>query len=94
MRNARINELLEQRDVLTEIAFMLYGEFYVAEKAFWESPTQKDLFHIESELYDLGWEDNDVSPEMEMAALLMFEALKSGGIIPDAPEEEEEDEEI
>jgi len=94
MRNARINELLEQRDVLTEIAFMLYGEFYVAEKAFWESPTQKDLFNIESELYDLGWEDSDVSPEMEMAALLMFEALKSGGIIPDAPEEEEEDEEI
>jgi len=94
MRNARINELLEQRDVLTEIAFMLYGEFYVAEKAFWESSTQKDLFRIESELYDLGWEDVDVSPEMEMAALLMFEALKSGGIIPDAPEEEEEDEEI
>jgi hypothetical protein len=94
MRNARINELLEQRDVLTEIAFMLYGEFYVAEKAFWESPTQRDLYRIESELYDLGWEESDISPEMEMAALLMFEALKNGGIIPDAHKEEEEDEEI
>jgi hypothetical protein len=92
MRNARINELLEQRDVLTEIAFMLYGEFYVGEKAFWESSTQRDLFRIESELDNLGWEDKNVSPEMEMAALLMFEALKSGGIIPDVPDEEEDEE--
>lgn len=74
---------------------MLYGEFYVAEKSFWESSVQRDLYKIEEELMDLGWDDEGVSPEMEMASLLIFEALMNEGIIPNKNwEEEEEDEEI
>ena len=90
----RINEVLEKRDVLGEMAVMLYGEFYIAEKSFWESSVQRDLYKVEEELMDMGWNDENLSPEMEMASLLIFEALMNDGIIPNKDWEDEEDEEI
>jgi len=87
----RIEELLEQRSVLVEMASVMYGDLYITNEHFWKSSVERDMFNIESELMDLGYEEPDVSPEMEIAAFLLFDALKKGGLLPD--EEKEEDEE-
>ncbi len=84
----RIEELLEQRSVLIEMASVMYGDMYVADENFWKSSIEKDMFKIEEELMDLGHEEEGITPEMEMAALLLFEALKKGGLLP---EEDEDD---
>ncbi len=88
----RIDELLEQRSVLVEMASVMYGDMYITNEHFWKSSVERDMLDIESELMDLGYEEPDISPEMELAALLIFDALKKGGLLPD--EEREEDEEI
>ena len=88
----RIEELLEQRSVLVEMASVMYGDMYITNEHFWKSSVERDMFDIESELMDLGYEEPDISPEMELAAILLFDALKKGGLLPD--EEKEEDEEI
>jgi len=88
----RIDELLEQRSILVEMASVMYGDLYITNEHFWKSSVERDMFDIESELMDLGYEEPDISPEMELAALLIFDALKKGGLLPD--EEREEDEEI
>lgn len=85
----RIEELLEQRSVLVEMASVMYGDLYVTNENFWKSSIEKDMFKIEEELMDLGYEEEGITPEMELAALLLFEALKNGGLLP--KEEDEED---
>jgi hypothetical protein len=85
----RIEELLEQRQVLMEMASVMYGDMYVMNENFWKSSVEKDLYKIEEELDNLGHVEEGITPEMEEAALAMFNALKSSGIIPN--EEEDED---
>ena len=86
----RIEELLEQRSVLVEMASVMYGELYVTNEHFWNSSIEKDMFKVEEELIDLGHEDEPVSPEMEAAALAIFVALKESGILPEEREDEED----
>ena len=88
---SRIDELLEQRSVLVEMASIMYGDMYVTNEHFWKSSIERDMFEIESELMDLGYEEEGITPEMEMAAILLFDALKKGGLIPDEREEEDEE---
>jgi hypothetical protein len=85
----RIEELLEQRSVLMEMASVMYGDMYVMNENFWKSSVEKDLYKIEEELDNLGHVEDGITPEMEEAALAIFDALKSSGIIPN--EEEDED---
>ena len=87
----RIEELLEQRSVLVEMASVMYGDMYVTNEHFWKSSIERDMFKIEEELMDLGHEDPDITPEMELAALLIFDVLKKGGLLPDEREEDEDD---
>ena len=87
----RIEELLEQRSVLIEMASVMYGDMYITDENFWKSTIEKDMFEIESELIDLGWEDEPSSPEMEAAAWLLFGILKKNGTIPSHEEDDEED---
>lgn len=62
-----IQELLEQRQILFEIAEELYGDLWIGEKAFWGSPTEQQLQKIHDSLFNLGWSE-DVTPEqMETA---------------------------
>jgi hypothetical protein len=86
----RIEELLEQRSVLMEMASVMYGDMYVMNENFWKSSVEKDLYKIEEELDNLGHVEEGITPEMEMAAWVMFEALKSSGIIPDEREDEDD----
>jgi hypothetical protein len=85
----RIDELLEQRSVLVEMASVMYGDMYVTNENFWKSSIEKDMFKIEEELMDLGHEEEGITPEMELAALLLFEALKNGGLLPKEGDEED-----
>jgi len=85
----RIEELLEQRSVLVEMASVMYGDMYVTNEHFWKSSIERDMFNIESELMDLGYEEEGITPEMELAALLIFDLLKKGGLLPDEEEDEE-----
>ena len=89
---SRIEELLEQRSVLIEMASVMYGDLYITNEHFWNSSIEQDMFEIESELIDLGHEDGEVSPEMEFAARVIFDLLKKDGIIPDKKEDEEDEE--
>lgn len=85
----RIEELLEKRQMLVEIAAVMYGDMYVTNEHFWKSQTEREMFEIEAELDELGHVEEGITPEMEMAAWVIFEALKKGGIITE--EEDEED---
>jgi hypothetical protein len=66
----------------------MFGDMYVINEEFWKSETEKELFEIEAELEALGYEEEGITPEMEAAAWLLFEALKKSGMIPDEDEEE------
>ena len=62
-----IEGLLEQRQILFEIAEELYGDLWVGEEAFWGSPTEQQLQKVHDSLFNLGWSE-DVTPEqMETA---------------------------
>ena len=87
----RIEELLEKRQMLVEVAALMYGDMYVINEEFWKSDTEREMFEIEAELDELGYEEEGITPEMEAAAWLLFEALKSQGMIPDKDEEEGEE---
>ena len=62
-----INELLEKRELLSEIASELYGDLYVTNDKFWGSPTEKQMMEVEHSLDNLGWRD-EMTPEMLEAA--------------------------
>jgi hypothetical protein len=86
----RIEELLEQRSVLVEMAAVMYGDMYVTNENFWKSSIEKDMYMIEEELMNLGHEEEGITPEMEEAALLLFMDLKLNGMIPDEREDEDD----
>jgi hypothetical protein len=88
---SRIEELLEQRSVLVEMASVMYGDLYITNEHFWKSSIERDMFNVESELIDLGHEDEDLSPEMEFAAIVIFDALKKGGLLGNEDDEEDEE---
>jgi len=56
IQKLKINNLLEKREILTDIAVELYGEMFVCEDRFWGSPIDKDLCKVTNDLFDLGWE--------------------------------------
>ena len=62
-----IEGLLEQRQILFEIAEELYGDLWIGEESFWGSPTEQQLQRVHESLFNLGWSE-DVTPEqMETA---------------------------
>jgi len=51
----RIVHLLEQRDTLTEIASVQYGDTFVEHKDFWGSVTERQMGEVVMELIELGY---------------------------------------
>ena len=86
----RIEELLEQRSVLVEMAAVMYGDMYVTNENFWKSSIEQDMYVIEDELDNLGHVEEGITPEMELAARIIFDLLKSNGMIPDEREDEDD----
>ena len=85
-----IQELLEKRDTLTDIAAVLYGDDYITKDEFWNSPTEKQLFQVEGQLHELGYKDPEIPEEMEALAQIIFEDLINRGLINWDEEEGEE----
>lgn len=59
-----IQELLETRDNLFEIASVLYGDDFVFNENFWGSQTDKDLQKVYEQLDIFGHEHNEPTPKM------------------------------
>ena len=51
----RLEELLRQRDILTEISAELYGEMFVENENFWGSVTEKQMASVVEEIIELGY---------------------------------------
>jgi hypothetical protein len=72
-----IEELLEHRQILFQIAEELYGELWIGEEAFWGSPTEQQLLGVHERLFNLGWSE-DITPKQfetakEIAKILGLE---------------------
>jgi len=72
-----IEELLEHRQVLCQIAEELYGDLWIGEEAFWGSPTEQQLLGVHERLFNLGWSE-DITPKQfetakEIAKILGLE---------------------
>ena len=100
-----IQELLEKRDLLSDIAEELYGEIWVAEDKFWGSPTELEMREINEQLHNLGWVDPNLTDEMRAMGEILGEELQDKGLvgpryddidseIPNWWEEDDEDDEF
>jgi len=89
--NKEIQELLERREILTEMAEILYGDLWVANDDFWNSPTDLEMREIQIQLIDLGWEA-DIDDDIKALGEILGEDLINRGIIsPDWWEDEDDD---
>ena len=73
-----INELLEKREILADIAVELYGDFWIAEEEFWGSTTEQQMLEVTEQLNDLGWVDPVSDEEIEIADKIMEMLIKEG----------------
>ena len=73
-----INELLEKREILGEIAVELYGDLWITNEEFWGSPTERQMQEVTEQLNDLGWIDPVSDEEIEMADKIMELLIKEG----------------
>ena len=69
------NDLLEMRDILSDIASELYGELYVCNDDFWGSTTEKEMYKVEESLSNLGFV---YVPSPEMVSLVDMIAQEKG----------------
>lgn len=75
-----INELLEKRDILADIATELYGEWWITNDKFWNSPTELELRKIEEQLFNLGYDITDeLTPDQLLLASLLLKKIKGQG---------------
>lgn len=73
-----IDELLEERDNLFEIASVLYGDMFVTNESFWGSPTELQLQRVYDKLDLLGHEDEEPTDEMIEAAKILEKIIEKG----------------
>ena len=58
-----IEELLDKRQDLFDIAALLYGDSFITCKDFWGSPTERHLNEVYEQLYSLGYKFPEPSKE-------------------------------
>ena len=75
-----INELLEKREILGDIAVELYGDYWITEEEVWGSTTEQQMLEVTEQLNDLGWIDPVSDEEIEMADKIMEMLIKEGKI--------------
>jgi|LakMenEpi03Aug12_release.lakeMendotaPanAssembly.Ray.scaffolds.fasta_scaffold314083_3 hypothetical protein len=93
MHSKPIQDLLDQKNTLSEIAALMYGDDYILHKEFWNSPTERELFQVWEQLDLLGYEE-PITEEMQALGDLIFDDLVNKGIIPmdDEGEDDNDDE--
>jgi hypothetical protein len=88
-----IQELLEKRDTLTDIAAELYGNLFITVDEFWGSPTERQMGIVDDELAELGWEP-ETTPEIIALAEIILQELVDRGVLDVDMDEDEDDEEF
>jgi hypothetical protein len=88
-----IEELLEKRNTLTDIAAELYGDLFITVDEFWGSPTERQMGLVDDKLANLGWEP-ETTPEIIALAEIILQDLVDRGILNENEEEDEDDEEF
>lgn len=88
--NNTIQELLNERETLNEIARVMYGDLYVLQKDFWGSPTERELHRVYEQLEILGHED-PITDEQQALGEMIFQGLVDSGIFTLDDEEEDDD---
>ena len=88
-----IEELLEKRNTLTDIATELYGDMFITVDEFWGSPTERQMGIVDDELINLGWE-SETTPEIIALAEIILQDLVERGILNEDGEVNEDDEEF
>jgi hypothetical protein len=88
-----IQELLEKRDTLTDIAAELYGDMFITVDEFWGSPTERQMAIVDEDLINLGWEVES-TPEIEALAEILLQELVDRGVLDVDMDEDEDDEEF
>ena len=73
-----IDELLEERDNLFEIASILYGDMFITEDKFWGSPTELQLQRVYERLDLFGHQDDEPTDEMIEAAEIIKKMVDKG----------------
>ena len=73
-----INELLEKRDILGDIAIELYGDYWITEKEFWGSTTEQQMLEVTEQLNELGWVEEVSDEEIEMTDKIVELLIKEG----------------
>lgn len=62
----RILDLLEKRDILMQMCVIMYGDYFVENKEFWGSVTERQMGEVIEELIELGYvEDYDEDTNIE-----------------------------
>lgn len=74
-----IDSLLKQRDYLSDLATIMYGDFYVCHNDFWDSPLEIEMREVESSLLNLGYEEEQ-SPSVIEASIQVFSDLYDRGL--------------
>ena len=88
-----IEELLEKRNTLTDIAAELYGDLFITVDEFWGSPTERQMGIVDDELVNLGWE-SETTPEIIALAEIILQDLVDRGILNEDGEEDEDNEDF
>ena len=73
-----IEELLEERENLFEIASILYGDMFITEDKFWGSPTELQLQRVYERLDLFGHQDDEPTDEMIEAAEIIKKIVDKG----------------
>ena len=73
-----IEELLEERENLFEIASILYGDMFITEDKFWGSPTELQLQRVYDRLDLFGHQDDEPTDEMIEAAEIIKKMVDKG----------------
>lgn len=73
-----IQELLEERDNLFEIASILYGDMFITEDKFWGSPTDTQLQDVYEKLEFYGYIEEEPTDEMIEAAKILEKTVEKG----------------
>ena len=87
-----IQELLDERETLNEIARVMYGDLYVIQQDFWGSPTERELKRVYEQLELLGHED-PITEEQQAIGEMIFQGLVDNGIFTLEDEDDEDDDE-
>lgn len=88
-----IKELLDKRELLIQIAIELYGEFWITDERFWDSPTEIEMRNVQHQLDDLGYTEEPTEEE-KIISQIIFDEMVRRGKFQDENEEEDDEEDI